>query len=135
MTSKKNKDLPAEFKTVQWIARIYGALLVVLCLYITITEFIEEIENHSPNPVATLISGQYFLAITLTVAFAGLVLAYWKEGWGGGISLVTLIILFIGWQDFHPGFIVAMFLASIPSILYLIYWWLEFHYPEEGAGS
>jgi hypothetical protein len=25
MTSKKNKDLPSEFMTVLWIARIYGA--------------------------------------------------------------------------------------------------------------
>ena len=102
---------------IPWIARIYGALLVALFLYITVNEFVEEIRNHSPNPVITLISGQYFLAITLMVAFAGLVLAYWKEGWGGGVSLAALITLFIGWQDFHPGFIVSMFLASIPSIL------------------
>jgi len=53
-------------------------LLVALFLYIMVNEFVEELRNHSPNPVITLISGQYFLAITLMVAFTGLVLAYWK---------------------------------------------------------
>ncbi|MDD4555080.1 MAG: hypothetical protein PHP04_12835 [Bacteroidales bacterium] len=70
----------------------------------------------------TLINGQYFLAVTLTLAFIGLIIAYWEEGLGGGITLISLIVLFIGWNDFHIGFILGMGVISIPSILYVAYW-------------
>ena len=89
--------------------------------YLAFTEFREETDNQSPSPLLTLINGQYFLAVTLTVVFVGLIIAYWKEGLGGGISLAGLIVLFIGWSDFHVNFILGMGLISIPSVLYVAY--------------
>jgi hypothetical protein len=117
-----NRDRPDNFLLTLWIARIGGTLIAGLFFYIAVTEFIEEIQNNSPHPLATLINGQYFLSTTMALAFAGLVLAYWKEGLGGGISLAAFITFFIGWSDFHANFIVGMLLASLPSILYLVYW-------------
>ena len=49
-------------------------------------------------------------------------IAYWKEGLGGGISLTSLIVLFIVWSDFHVGFILGMGVISVPSLLYVAYW-------------
>lgn len=67
-----------------------------------------------------MINGQYFLAVTLAIAFIGLIIAYWKEGLGGGI--VSFIVLFIGWSDFHMNFILVIGLISLPSVLYFTYW-------------
>ena len=121
MTSEEYEDILYEHRILRWSARILGTIEVTLLFYLTFNEFREEINNQSPSPLLTLINGQYFLAVTLTIAFLGLIIAYWKEGLGGGISLVSFIVLFIGWNDFHLNFILGMTLASLPSILYFSY--------------
>jgi hypothetical protein len=122
MTSEDYEDILYEHRVLRWSARILGTIEVALLFYFTFTEFREEISNHSPSPLLTLVNGQYFLAVTLTFAFIGLIIAYWKEGLGGGISLVSFIVLFIGWSDFHVIFILGMTLAALPAILYFTYW-------------
>jgi hypothetical protein len=126
MTSEEYDDILYNHRILRWSARILGSIEVVLLFYLTFNEFREEINNLSPSPLLTLINGQYFLAVTLTIAFTGLVIAYWKEGLGGGISLASFIVLFIGWSDFHAGFILGMLLASLPAILYFTYWLLVY---------
>ena len=121
MDSEKYEDILYDYRMLQWSARILGTIEVMLLFYLAFIEFREEINNHSPSPLLTLINGQYFLAVTLTIAFIGLIIAYWKEGLGGGISLASLIVLFIGWSDFHANFILGMVLTSIPSVLYVAY--------------
>jgi hypothetical protein len=122
MTSVANEDILHKHRVLRWSARILGTIEVLLLFYLAFTEFREEINNHSPSPLLTLINGQYFLAITLTIAFIGLIIAYWKEGLGGGISLAGFIVLFIGWSDFHVNFILGMVVAALPAILYSTYW-------------
>jgi hypothetical protein len=122
MTSEEYEDILYNHRTLRWSARILGTIEVALLFYLAFTEFKEEINNHNPTPLLTLINGQYFLAVTLTVAFIGLLVAYWKEGLGGGIALASFIVLFIGWSDFHLNFILGMVVAALPSILYFTYW-------------
>ena len=122
MTSEEYKDILYDHRILRWSARILGTIEVVLLFYLTFIEFREEIDNHSPSPLLTLINGQYFLAVTLTIAFTGLIIAYWKEGLGGGISLASYIVLFIGWRDYHVNFIFGMAIAALPGFLYFIYW-------------
>jgi len=122
MTPEKYEDILYNHRILLWSARILGTIEVALLFYLTFNEFREEINNHSPSPLLTLINGQYFLAVTLTIAFIGLIIANWKEGLGGGISLASFIVLFIGWSDFHVNFILGMVLASLPAILYFTYW-------------
>jgi hypothetical protein len=122
MTSEEYEDILYKHRVLRWSARILGTIEAALLFYLTFNEFREEIDNNSPSPLLTLINGQYFLAVTLTIAFIGLIIAYWKEGLGGGISLVSFIVLFIGWSDFHVNFILGMTLASLPAILYFAYW-------------
>ncbi|NCA76610.1 MAG: hypothetical protein EOM90_09755 [Alphaproteobacteria bacterium] len=122
MDPEKYEDILYDNRILRWSARILGTIEVVLLFYMTFVEFKEEINNQSTSPLLTLINGQYFLAVTLTLAFIGLIIAYWKEGLGGGITLISLIVLFIGWNDFHIGFILGMGVISIPSILYVAYW-------------
>ena len=122
MTSEEYENILYNHRILRWSARILGTIEVVLLFYLTFNEFREEINSNSPSPLLTLINGQYFLAVTLTIAFIGLIIAYWKEGLGGGISLASFIVLFIGWSDFHVNFILGMVLASLPAILYFTYW-------------
>ena len=122
MTSEEYEDILYEHRVLRWSARILGTIEVALLFYLTFIEFKEEIDNHSPSPLLTLINGQYFLVVTLTVAFIGLIIAYWKEGLGGGISLASFIVLFIGWNDFHVNFIVGMAIAALPGFLYFTFW-------------
>ncbi|MEI8006820.1 MAG: hypothetical protein WCI48_11485 [Bacteroidota bacterium] len=122
MTSEEYEDILYDHRILRWSARILGTIEVVFLFYLAFTEFREEINNNSPSPLLTMINGQYFLTVALTIAFTGLIIAYWKEGLGGGISLASFSVLFIGWADFHVGFILGMVLASLPAILYFTYW-------------
>jgi hypothetical protein len=92
-----------------------------MLFYLSLNEFREEIQNNSTSLLLTMINGQYFLAVTLTITFIGLIIVYWKEGLGGGISLASPIVLFIGWPDFHVSFILGIGIISIPSVLYVAY--------------
>ena len=123
MTSEEYEDILYDHHILRGAARILGSVEIAILCYITFIELREEIANHHSLPLMSMLNGQYFLGITLTIAFIGLILAYWKEGLGGGISLVSYIVLFIGWWDFHVSFILGMTLAALPSILYVIYWW------------
>ena len=122
MTSEEYEDILYDHRILRWSARILGTIEAALFLYLTLIEIREEIKGHSPSPFITWINGQYFLAITLTITFIGLMIAYWKEGLGGGISLTSLIVLFIVWSDFHVSFILGMGVISVPSVLYVAYW-------------
>ena len=121
MDSDLHEDILYNHRNLRWSARILATIEAALLFYLAFNEFREEIAVHNPSPILTLINGQYFLAVTLTIAFTGLIIAYWKEGLGGGIALASFIVLFIGWNDFHVSFIIGMILASLPSVLYVAY--------------
>jgi len=122
MKSEDREDILYKHNNLRWAARIVGTIEVALLFYIAFTEFREELANQGTSPLVTMLNGQYFLAVTLTIAFIGLIIAYWREGLGGGVSLISFIVLFIGWSDFHVNFILGMLLAALPSILYVSYW-------------
>ncbi len=114
MDSDTYEDILYDHRILCWSARIFGTIEVVLFIYMTFVEFKEEINNHNASPLLTLINGQYFLAVTLTLAFIGLIIAYWKEGLGGGITLISLIVLFT-LSDF-TSFYLRHGVISIPSL-------------------
>jgi hypothetical protein len=124
MTSKEYEDIIWEHSRLRSLARILGTIEAAFLFYVAFTEFNEEIDNHSLSPLMTAINGEYFLTGTMTIAFMGLIIAYWKEGLGGGISLVSYIVLFTGAliSDFHAIFIIFAVLAILPSVLYLAFW-------------
>jgi len=122
MISEKHEDILYDHRNLLWSARILGTIEVIFLSYLAISEFREELNSNSISPLETMINGQYFLTATLAISFSGLIIAYWKEGLGGGISLGSFIVLFIGWSDFHMNFIIGMVIISLPSVLYFTYW-------------
>lgn len=127
MDSKTPEDIGYDYRFLRQAARILGTFELVLLVYMTFIELKEEMENGSNFSFITMINGQYFLAVTLMLAFLGQIIAYWKEGIGGGITLTSLIVLFIGWSDFHVTFIIGMGMISVPSVLYLVYYFRVNH--------
>jgi len=109
---------------IRWTARIIGTLIVFLTLFIGIGEMLEGHGKPDSNPFNTL------MIITFVIwglGLAGLLLALWKEGIGGIISLFCFIIFNIlvatnPNQESRYSFVLLVFM--IPSLLYLCYWWL-----------
>ena len=81
---------------------------------------------NKPNPEFNTYT--IILFIMWGIGLAGLILALWKEGLGGIISLLSFIIFNILAAintTQGSGYTFVLLLFMIPSILYLVYWWLE----------
>jgi formate hydrogenlyase subunit 3/multisubunit Na+/H+ antiporter MnhD subunit len=105
-----------------------------------IREYIKEL-NPGVSPMAALVTlvssvrGMSLEWILGAIAMAGLILAWWKEGLGGGISLVCFIWLsFQLSSDHFNGFILAtVIIVSVPCVLYLVYWWKRSRYQRKSG--
>jgi hypothetical protein len=101
--------------------------MVTITLFIGIGEMLEGYSKHGAVASDTF---DTLMIITFTfwgAGLAGLILALWKEGLGGIVSMVSFII-FIFLVGINPkpevSFSILLFIFLIPSILYLSYWWL-----------
>ena len=112
---------------IRWTARIIGTLMVAFTLFMFIGDTLESYKKHgaaASDPFDTL------MIITFTfwgIGLAGLILALWKEGLGGIVSLLCFIIFFFliainPKPDVH--FMYALFIFLTPSVLYIYSWWL-----------
>jgi hypothetical protein len=117
---KKTKSI----NIIRWTARIIGTLIVAFTLFMAM------FEGYNKHGGAVSNTFDTFLIITFTfwgIGLAGLILALWKEGLGGIVSLVSFII-FIFLVGINPNpdasFSNMLFIYLIPSVLYLCYWWL-----------
>lgn len=116
-------------KSLLWTARIYGAVLLSIVLYLAATEYVEELRNGASllDQIRSIIDGGHILLfLPWVTASLGLIIAFWKEGVGGGISLLSFIgtIFTLG---FHVAVLIVISMASVPSILFLLYWWKVSH--------
>lgn len=101
-----------------------GTLFIVLVLFIGGGEIIEGLNKAGPG----LNTFTIIIFIFWGTGLAGLVLAWWKEGPGGLISVVSFIVFnILAAVNPTPGsrwtFVLLIFL--FPSILFLFYWWLK----------
>jgi hypothetical protein len=111
----------------RWTARIMGTLMVVFTLLIGIGEILEGYNKHSAAASNTFDTLMIITFIFWGIGLAGLILALWKEGLGGIVSLVSFIIfIFLVGINQKPDvtFSNVLFIFLLPSVLYLYYWWL-----------
>ena len=108
----KNK-ISSGKRSIMWIARILGLLLILLTLFFAIGEGVTE---HHPNAVPTPIINYIVGALML----GGLGLAWKWEFIGALISLIGFVgVIIVNPHSLtHP----MMFLFAVPSILFLIHW-------------
>lgn len=115
------------YNWLRWTARITGTLMVAFTLFIFIGELMESQQRHGSVSYTPII---IVIFIIWGIALAGLVLALWKEGLGGSISLVSYALVYVlnffnkdvSWK---ASAITIFIILSIPSILYLVYWKLN----------
>jgi hypothetical protein len=114
----KNKDFT---KTIRWTARIIGALLALFCLMF----FIGYSMEGSGNSKSGLEPYNYFVFAFWGIGLAALILAWWKEGLGGIISLISFIIFNI-LAALSPvkgaGYSIILLIFLIPSVLFIYSW-------------
>jgi len=122
----KNKDL----KAIRWTARIVGTVMALFCLFFFIGSIFEGAgkSNFSIEP---------FNMILFTfwgTGLAAFILAWWKEGLGGFISLISLIIFnILAALNPVPGsrYSIILLFFLIPSVLFTYYWY-QMKKAEEG---
>ncbi len=95
----------------RWLARIWS----IPCIGLLALFFVGE--GFDPGQVAPREwVGLLFFPVGVV---AGMVLGWWKEGWGGAISLGSLLAFNI--YDRLPGW--ANFFFAVPGLLFLTYWY------------
>lgn len=104
---------------IRWSARILGLLLIIFCLIFFIGERLE-----SQNPIDTY---NKWVFAALGIGLAALILAWWKEGLGGIISLVSFMVFNL-LAAFSPvegsRYLSILLFPLIPSFLHVLAWWL-----------
>ena len=115
---------------IRWAARIIGSLLVVFTVTFGIMNFIDGLSRNNGSPLSSFSSLIIIIFIIWGIALAGLVIALWKEGLGGSISLASFLIMYIltminpAAPDRGIRFILIFLIFILPSLLYIYYWWL-----------
>jgi uncharacterized membrane protein len=118
-----------QYAGIRWTARVVGTLLVLFTLFIVIGEMIDGYHKNGKTDLETF---NILLIITFIFWFfglAGMILAWWKEGAGGILSFICTVIFLILVKinaNVNPEarFTVILFIFLIPSVLFIIYWWL-----------
>ena len=119
------KKIP--YNGIRWTARISGTLLVAFTLFFVIANFFDGMNRNNGSPFASLSTLIIIIFIIWAIALAGLILALWKEGIGGAISLGSFILMYIlnlfnTEASVRVGALPVFLIFSIPSILFLSYW-------------
>ena len=122
-------------KTIRWIARIWGAVIVAIALLVLIGYAWNwvMVGEADPNTVEDYPPIENLPPLFGLLSALGLVIAWRWEGLGGAIavifSLAMLPVLLIHWPityDF-PRYLVAPYgvwaVFFVPGILFLICWW------------
>jgi hypothetical protein len=118
-----------QYAGIRWTARVVGTLLVLFTLFIVIGEMVDGYHKNGKTDLETF---NILLIITFIFWFfglAGMILAWWKEGAGGILSFICTVIFLILVKinaNVNPEarFTVILFIFLIPSVLFIIYWWL-----------
>lgn len=131
--SKKKTPL----KSLRLTARITGTIWVLFSLFLIVVGYLEGNQSNSgtvPKPHDILLIAS---VACLLIALTGLIIAWWRAGIGGLISLFGIIISGI-FDLIDPKLDFSIFFFAIllvPSILYLVYWWLAEKLSAENSKS
>ena len=118
------KPKNSSLSMLRWIARIMGTALVCFTLVFLTGSMMSSdgAPFKMPGAIITIIFIIWFISL-----FA-LILAWWKEGLGGWISLAGFIAMYIlnlfnTEASIRAGAIFIFIFFMIPSLLYIAYWW------------
>jgi hypothetical protein len=114
-------------RIVHWTARIWSLASMVLILGFIIGEGL------NPSTVNEWIG---LLLFPFGIS-AGMIVAWWKEGLGGSITISCLLIFYLFWQvstgEFPKGW--AWLLFSLPGFIFLLGWYLAGRKKKTGSNA
>jgi hypothetical protein len=118
-----------EYVAIRWTARVAGTILVLFTLFMVIGEMIGGYQRDGKIGFETFDILQIITFIFWFLGLAGMILAWWKEGTGGILSFICTVIFLILVKvnaNANPDarFASILFIFLIPSVLFIIYWWL-----------
>ncbi len=101
----------------RWTARITGTLLLLFLIYMFVGHLVGD--ANGPNGMEFRSSGEFFTFLLFPVcSIIGLALAYKYELLGGGLSVISLIVL----VALRPDLMQMPFVSLItPGALYVLY--------------
>ncbi len=124
---KEDKSISQDYtalKGLRLAARIIGTLWVLFCTFFLIGYLMEGIQK---NGGKFKMPGDWMGIATevfIFVGLGGLIVAYWREGTGGFISLIAFILATVFLvADPQLKFSFIFFFLYLPTIFYLAYWW------------
>lgn len=109
----------------RWIARIWSYIVVAFILMFVIGYLFESGSEAGTGSMSTGEAIAFaFFPIGLTL---GLIIAWWKEGFGGIIAIGSIIAFHLTMLFAHgePEFILFIDLTAVPGTLFIIYWILS----------
>ncbi len=99
--------------TGRWIARIAGTLMVLFLLAFVFGE--------GPPPFGRMTTRENLLALGMGSLFLGLVVAWFREGWGGLLSVLGWG--FFGLVEKKPMWDWPLSIPAALGLLHLVCWW------------
>lgn len=113
------------YSILRWTARIIGTLIVLFTLMMAIGEMMEGYQRNGKISLGTFSGLQVVTFVFWFLGLAGLIWAWWREGAGGIFSFIcTVIFLILVNVNSEAQFVYILLIFLIPSILFIIYWWL-----------
>ena len=118
-------NIPGRYpsKSLRLAARIIGTIWILFLIFLFIGELLEGRTRNSGVVHETPDNFGIAIVICMGIGLAGLVIAWWREGLGGFISLSGFIfagaLLIIAPK---LNFSIIFLIVLMPSILYLAYW-------------
>lgn len=117
----------SRFAGIRWTARVIGTLLVVFTLIIGIGEMLEGSQNKGKTELYN--SLQIITFVFWFLGLTGMIWAWWKERAGGIFSFICTVIFLTlvkvnASVNPEASFTPILFIFLIPSVLFIIYWWL-----------
>jgi hypothetical protein len=124
MMEKQIVDQQAKsVRIIRILARIFSVPIILFTIIILFAHILfPDTETGTYPPVENL------LPVLMTVSVLGLVLAWWREGLGGAVSVIFFIIHLLAYwairDKFFPLNVVLLFSpVFIIGVLFLICWW------------
>jgi hypothetical protein len=97
----------------RWTARILGTLMVLLVLAFVFGE--------GPPPLLRMTAREQFYALGVGSLFLGLVVAWFREGWGGLLSVLGWGLLAVLAK--RPALDLPFSIPGAVGLLHLVCWW------------
>jgi hypothetical protein len=115
---------PLWLSIIRWSGRIIALLFAIVLFIMFISEDMSPIIR-----LAQRFEKHYFILSLWILTPIGYLIALWREGLGGLISLISTLthIVFLSREGFGDFIFFYLFLSIllIPSILYLLYWYFN----------